>query len=78
MRLLISGFLIVLGSIFGVIYDQSTVVLPLQKETKACQAEKRVLDLALDKATKNIYRKRDALWEAIWEENGWRPKWAGK
>ena len=65
MRLLISGFLIVLGFIFGVIYDQAIVVLPLQQEITYCLAEKNVLNDAFDAMMKNKFKKKDYILDQV-------------
>ena len=65
MRVLIGGLLIVLGFIFGVAYDQSTIVLTLQKETKAYKERADLYLAALDACTKNKFKSRDYLWDQV-------------
>lgn len=69
MRLLIGGGLIVLGFIFGVMYDQNMAVLPLQRELKVERQRNEVLQRAIDILTKNKFKSRDAIWRAVQEVN---------
>mgnify|MGYP001560580002 CR=1 FL=1 len=61
MRVLIGGFLISLGAMFGVMYDQSMVVLPLQREVKLANERVDLYGRALDACTKNKHKKGDYL-----------------
>ena len=65
MRVIISGLLLVFGLVFGfisgVLYDQATVVLLLQRETKTHQERADLYLAALDACTKNKFKSKDYL-----------------
>lgn len=69
MRLLFSILLLMLGYIFGVAYDQSMTVLPLQKEVKYCIAEKKVLHDAFDTMVTNKFKKKDYILDQARKSN---------
>ena len=64
MQILLSIGLLLLGFIWGVMYDQNMAVLPLYKENKIAQARWIVLKDALDTCTKNKFKSRDYIWDA--------------
>lgn len=64
MRILIGGFLIVLGAIFGVMYDQNVAVLPLQKQLKTEQERNAILKDAMDHMRTNKFKIRDYIYDA--------------
>ena len=70
MRLLIGGFLIVLGAIFGVMYDQNMAVLPLQREIRTCNAEKDILTDAFQHMRPNKFKIKDYITDAARRANG--------
>ena len=65
MRVLIGGSLIVLGFIFGVAYDQATVVLKLQQEVKQANERVNLYGRALDACTKNKFKTKDYLLDQV-------------
>ena len=65
MKILISGFLLVLGFIFGVLYDQSTVVLTLKKEHKAEQGRNALYYQALNECTQNKFKSKDYILDQV-------------
>lgn len=65
MRIIITITLMLLGFIFGVVYDQNIAVLPLMKEAHAIREEKEILERALGLCAKNKFQKGDYVWWAI-------------
>ena len=65
MRILISGLLVVLGFMFGVAYDQATIVLKLQREIKQANERVDLYGRALDACTKNKFKSKDYLLDQV-------------
>mgnify|MGYP001582321228 CR=1 FL=1 len=69
MRVLIGSGLMLLGFIFGVMYDQNMVVLPLRAELHVERERNDILKRALDLGIPNKFKQRDAIWTAVQEVN---------
>lgn len=64
-RFLAGLYLMMLGFAFGVLYDQSMVVVPLTQEVRAHLEEKVILDRALELCARNKFQKGDYISWAI-------------
>ena len=69
MKLLIGSALLLVGFIWGVNYDQNTVVLPLQRALAAERVRNTILTDALDHTRTNKFKIRDYVYDAMkrWE-----------
>lgn len=65
MRLAIGLVLLILGFIFGVIYDQNVVVLSLHKELKAERERNTILKDATERMRENKFKIGDYIYDAM-------------